>query len=542
MTRLHPRAWPIRRRLTALNVAVLTATLALLGGTALLQLDRALISVTTDHLRDQARAMPGPDGRRPLGPPDGGRGAGGAADQREPSTAGRPQPDRPPFERPPQDRPPPDRGPANRRSDSPQPSGPSPSGPGDRPSAPPPLPLARVAADLVRRLAGPDTGVLVFDTGGTLIASSDWNEDVEAWPRPTAAQLAAVSSGAESSVVIEQRTRRTLVMLLPLRNPDGAIVGVVEQARSLELTDFLEARLRLVLLIGTLIALLVAGGLTLRATRDALGPLDAVVRAARAIEAGHLDERLRLQRRDEIGELAEAFDRMLDRLATLMAAQRRFVADAAHELRTPLTILSGMVEILQMGAHGGDPKAIRRIHDTMERELGRLGRLVSDLLTLSRLDADQPVRLELVPVAPLLTDVAQQTRLLAKGQDVQLRIDATPTVRGDPDRLKQVLLNLASNALAFTPTDGRIEFRLDQLNGDARLAVADSGAGIDAELLTRVMDRFARGDPSRTRATGGSGLGLAIARGIVEAHGGSIALASTVGQGTTATVELPVAG
>ncbi len=217
-----------------------------------------------------------------------------------------------------------------------------------------------------------------------------------------------------------------------------------------------------------------------------------------------------------------------------------FVAEAAHELRTPLTALGGMVEMLQMGADRGDQATVRRMLDTMDREIGRLGRLVGDLLTLSRLDAEQPLALVPVELAPLVTEVAQQTRLLARGQDVQLRIDASPTVLGDADRLKQVLINLTDNALKFTPAGGRVELRLDQVNGRARLAVADTGSGIAPELVPRVMDRFARGDASRARATGGAGLGLSIARSIVEAHGGSIALESQIGHGTSAIVELPV--
>jgi two-component system, OmpR family, sensor kinase len=232
---------------------------------------------------------------------------------------------------------------------------------------------------------------------------------------------------------------------------------------------------------------------------------------------------------------------MLDRLAAALATQRRFVADAAHELRTPLTALGGMVEMLQLGADRGDRETAQRLLGRMEREIDRLGRLVADLLTLSRLDGERPLRLEPVELAPVVTDVAGQTRLLARGQDVQLRIAASPTVHGDADRLKQVLLNLAANALAFTPPDGRIEFRLDRVDGHARLVVADTGSGIAPDVLPRVMDRFVRGDPSRSRATGGTGLGLAIARGIVEAHGGTIALESEVGRGTRAIVELLLA-
>jgi two-component system OmpR family sensor kinase len=229
----------------------------------------------------------------------------------------------------------------------------------------------------------------------------------------------------------------------------------------------------------------------------------------------------------------------LDRLAGVLSAQRQFVADAAHELRTPLTALGGMVEMLQIGADRGDPATFRRMLNTMEREIGRLTRLVSDLLTLSRLEAQQTLKLAPVELAPLLGEIASQARLLASGQNVRLSLEAKPIVLGDADRLRQVLINLVDNALAFTPAGGEVHLSLAETAGSARLVVADNGTGIAPEVLPRVMDRFVRGDPSRARATGGSGLGLSIARGIVEALGGSIMLNSRPGQGTTVTITLP---
>jgi two-component system sensor histidine kinase BaeS len=129
---------------------------------------------------------------------------------------------------------------------------------------------------------------------------------------------------------------------------------------------------------------------------------------------------------------------------------------------------------------------------------------------------------------------------IAHGQEIRVEIERPVTVIADPDRLKQVLLNLTANAVRFTPTDGQIVLRLRTAGTRAIVEVADTGSGIAPELLPRVMDRFVRGDASRARATGGSGLGLAIASAIVEAHGGTIEIASTPGQGTTVTIGLPL--
>ena len=139
----------------------------------------------------------------------------------------------------------------------------------------------------------------------------------------------------------------------------------------------------------------------------------------------------------------------------------------------------------------------------------------------------------------LVNDVANQTRLLAHGQQVDVTIADASSVTGDQDQLKQVLLNLADNALKFTPPGGWIEFRLGSDHGSATIGVADTGSGIPADVLPRVTERFERGDPSRSRATGGFGLGLAIARDIVEAHGGQLSIESKVGEGTVVHIALP---
>jgi two-component system, OmpR family, sensor kinase len=516
VARLDPRTWPIRWQLTALNVGVHAATLIALSVIFLAQLDGALVGLTAENARDKVRLLA--DDRR--GPPD------------DPGRLpGPPDAARPPV-----------------GSDVGRPGGPGdlgrPPGPGDIGRQPPPFNLQRVAQFAIRRLSGPDSGVLVFDTNGTLVDATQVYEDQEPWPMPPPEQIAQALAGGQRSLIVRQIDHRTLLLAVPLPGPEGAIAGAVVLARSLELIDAVQARLLGFLVLGVCIAVVVGGGLGLRATREALRPLDRVIQAARAIESGKLDERLRPTKRDEIGELGIAFDTMLDRLAGMVASQRQFVADAAHELRTPLTVLGGMVEMLQMGADRGDPSTIRRMLDTMSREIDRLGRLVADLLTLSRMDAEQPLHPVPVDLGALLGEIAAQTRLLANGQEVVEQVDRPVNVVADPDRLKQVLLNLTANALRFTPAGGQVALRLRTERGRALVQVADTGSGIAPELLPRVMDRFVRGDASRARATGGSGLGLAIVGAIVEAHGGTIQIESVPGRGTTVTIglALPTAG
>ena len=293
MRLLDARSWPIRWWLTGLNVGVLVATLLLLGGLFLSQVDNALVGIAADHLKEQTRAVVDFQQRRP--PP--------AAGER--SFA--PFPNGPvpngPF-----------RG-------GPPPGGESPAGPqpGEFRGGPPSFSPAAAAGFIVAGLRGPDTGAMVFDMAGELIAASEVNEAVETWPIAPAQDLGQALRGADQTRVVGQQTRRTLILLLPVRGPDGVQIGVVQTMRALDLIDHVGARLRLALLAGTLLAAVGAGTVGFRATRAALRPLDRVIAAARRIGAGAVHERLRLGRRDEIGDLAEAFDTMLDRLAAALA-------------------------------------------------------------------------------------------------------------------------------------------------------------------------------------------------------------------------------
>ncbi|CAA9567799.1 MAG: hypothetical protein AVDCRST_MAG88-2053, partial [uncultured Thermomicrobiales bacterium] len=237
-------------------------------------------------------------------------------------------------------------------------------------------------------------------------------------------------------------------------------------------------------------------------------------------------------------------DHMVDRLEETLKAQRQFVADASHELRTPLTALGGLIEMLLLGADRGDRATSQRALRSAHREVERLSRLVGDLLTLSRLDARPTVERRPLDLAALVAEVGEQTRFLAGEREVLWQVAGPLPVDGDADRLKQVLLNLTGNAVAFSAKTGQIVLRGERVGSRARVEVADDGAGIDPADLPGIFERFYRGDKSRARRSdggAGSGLGLAIARAIVETHGGTIAARSVLGQGTTFTIELPLA-
>ena len=341
--------------------------------------------------------------------------------------------------------------------------------------------------------------------------------------------------------------RRLRVYSAPLALEDGRQVGVLQVARPLMITDAPLGQLRLILVIMGVVSLLVAMAAGWLLAQAALRPIDRLAQAAQDIGANQ-DFARRVYHsgpRDEVGRLAITFNEMLGRLQSAyehlnaaLAAQRRFVADASHELRTPLTSIRGNIGFLRRVVDMEPADRDAALADVAS-EVERMSRLVADLLILARADSGQHLPKTTVELAPLVREVARQARYLSDGQvGVSLRRVDEAWVQGDPDSLKQLLLILADNAVKYTPPGGHVSLAALQENGHLRLEVADSGMGISPEDQARIFERFYRADPARS--PGGAGLGLAIARWIVDEHGGTIAVRSTPGSGSSFTVELPV--
>ncbi len=273
----------------------------------------------------------------------------------------------------------------------------------------------------------------------------------------------------------------------------------------------------------------------------AMRPVDQMTQAARAIgRTTDFSRRLpEPAQQDELGRLARTFNDMLDQLAEAYGTQKRFLADASHELRTPLTVIRTSVESLRRGMDA-DPVERDETLRAIARESERMGRLVADLLTLARADAGQSIERRHLELDSLVLEVYSQEQTLADGVRLQLGEWDQIAVEGDPDRLKQVMLNLVDNALRYTPRGGTVTLDLLRRGEEAVFQVRDSGPGIPAEHLPRIFDRFYRVDLPRTRGIGGTGLGLAIAREVAEAHGGRIDVESRVGEGSTFSLVLPV--
>jgi signal transduction histidine kinase len=343
---------------------------------------------------------------------------------------------------------------------------------------------------------------------------------------------------------------------------------LVQTGTSLEGVEGALRRASAILLILTPSVFLVAllGGWSL--VSRALRPVDEITRTAIELESRSLDRRIVPPRPDdEIGRLAGAFNEMIARLGQSFRQIEQFSADASHELRTPLTTIRGEAEVALMEELS--PAEYRRVLRSIVEEVERMSAVVENLLTLARADADRVrLRRERVALDELLIAVYEQTERAARAKGVALELEAIEdlAVTGDRLWLQQLLTNLVTNAVKYTPAGGEVRLALVREAGSphdprpgtessadtpvaargapsewAVLAVADTGIGIPEEHQPHIFDRFYRVDAGRSRDSGGAGLGLSIARWIAEAHGGTIALTSRAGHGSTFTVRLPLA-
>ena len=329
------------------------------------------------------------------------------------------------------------------------------------------------------------------------------------------------------------------VLTVPLQAGQRS-VGQLQAATNLGLVDSTRNSLLSILLGLTVISMVLTAGASWLSIRQALAPLATVTATAEQItRADDLSRRIpyTASPKDEIGTLIRAFNRTLERLENLFTSQQRFLADVSHELRTPLTVIKGNADLIRK--LGPDDESL----DTIKDEADRLTRMVGDLLLLAQAESGKlPMTMAPVALDVLLTDVFQQLRVLAEDK-VRLKLTDIDlaTVSGDRDRLKQVLINLASNAIQYTPAGGDVYLSLSKVGDVARIVVRDTGPGIPTQDLPHIFDRFYRGEKSRTRSkTSGFGLGLSIAYFIVEAHGGRIEVDSHEGQGTTFALYLPL--
>jgi heavy metal sensor kinase len=270
-----------------------------------------------------------------------------------------------------------------------------------------------------------------------------------------------------------------------------------------------------------------------------LRPVVAISSAAVKISAGDLSQRINVaEAESELGQLAAVLNSTFARLEAAFAQQQQFTSDAAHELRTPVSVMLTQTQTA-LNRERTAPE-YRETVETCQRAAQRMRRLIESLLALARLDAGQEVLKRLrFDFAKTISDCAEMVKPMAEERGVKIISELSALeITGDSERLAQVVTNLLTNAIQYNLPDGEVRVKLEPQDGLAVLTVSDTGAGISAEDLPRVFERFYRADKSRS--TGGNGLGLAISKAVVEAHGGTIEVASEENAGTTFTVRLPI--
>jgi signal transduction histidine kinase len=295
------------------------------------------------------------------------------------------------------------------------------------------------------------------------------------------------------------------------------------------------------LLLGGALASAVALFLARLLAKGMTKPLRDMARAAGKMAQGDYSQRVQTASRDEVGQLAAAFNGMSAELENVERLRRDLVANVSHELKTPISALQARLENLLDGVEAPDPAVLQ----VMLQQAQRLSRLVDQLLDLSRLESgDIPLDREALDVAALVRQVAGEIGVSRADHLVDVRVEVppgVPPVWADRERVHQVLFNLLDNAVRYTPPGGEVVVTASPTGERCEIRVEDTGPGIPPAHLPFLFERFYRVDQARSRGEGGTGIGLAIARSVVEAHGGRIWAETVVGQGSVFAFELPFA-
>ena len=343
--------------------------------------------------------------------------------------------------------------------------------------------------------------------------------------------LAVVALGAIALVVVAGLAAPTFFHghVVDMSHGAGMMNGVTADVEAA-----FDSSLRRALLVAVVVSVAAALVVAPLVARRILRPLDRIRTATRRLADGDYTDRVELPAEEELAALAADVNALASSLDATERRRLQLIADVSHELRTPLTAIEGFMEGLIDGVIPAEVETFASVAE----EAARLKRLAADLSTLSRVDEPSAVRHDAVDLGEIVRKAADRLRPQFDDQEVVLTVELPPLpVSGDPDRFTQVIVNLLGNALAHTPSGGRVTVGGRRNGGRIEVTVADTGTGIAEHDLGRVFDRFYRGDSSRP---GGTGIGLTIAREIARAHHGDLTAHSDgSGRGATFTLTLP---
>ncbi|HEX8197562.1 MAG TPA: ATP-binding protein [Pyrinomonadaceae bacterium] len=364
-------------------------------------------------------------------------------------------------------------------------------------------------------------------------------------------QLEEMSWEYTSPIVLNDSRGKTIgsLYVVPQVVHFTAISKNKELSESATNKDLFEANTNKDLFINSLNQTLLFGGLTsviialviaFFLSRRILRPIEALTSAVRKMESGNLSQRVNVSSKDEIGELARAFNSMAGNLVRVEQLRQNMVNDVAHELRTPLTNIRCQIESVQDGLVSPTPDVI----DSLYEEAMLLNRLIDDLQDMALAEAGQlALKTERISVGNEVRSAINSLKTRIDEGKLEIKVEIPkdcPDVLVDSKRFGQVLRNLLNNAITHSPVGGTIKIQAAQINSHVEIMIEDTGYGISPNALPLVFERFYRADASRNRATGGSGLGLAIVKQIVEAHGGATRIESQINKGTKIFFTLPI--
>ena len=394
-------------------------------------------------------------------------------------------------------------------------------------------------ASLVGLPQGESAAQLLSSDGRVLESTGDPAAEL---PLLSVDQVSSVVRGAALRGAVHTGTDTEAFRVLGVALPSGACTGVIVVATSTDEVGRSVRELLIQLSIGVPIALLVAGLGGWWLAGRALAPVARMTREADTIGIERLDERIDVPAAsDEVQRLAVTLNAMLDRLERGVEDKRRFAADASHELRTPLAVMRSELDVSLRDADLST--SAREALESAQEEVERMRSIVENLLMLARAD-DGSLELLRAPMdlADVTEAVTQNASVLARPKRVAIVTDGpSATVDGDRDRIEQVVMNLLSNAIRFSPSGGNVRVTTWLRDDGAGCTVNDDGPGVSPELAGHIFERFVRGDTARSN-DGGSGLGLAICNEIVTAHGGRIWVDARPGPGGSFSFWLPSNG